>query len=148
MTMTDPGRSALTLPAGDILRKYVWGGTLAAAIAYYVYVVVNHHPGESFNLLGQFGPSFLISIVAIILLWDLLKIGVANVGRLADSMQTLSAAVTQIADKDDRQFEEMRRIGQFNAQNSERMLSMMMEQGAQLKVISETLTRMGQEAKP
>jgi hypothetical protein len=149
MTMTDPARSAAPVSLGDsLVRKFVLGSTLAASVALYAYEVVKNNPQESFQTLRQFGPSFLVTIVALVLLWDLLKIGVTNVGRLADSMQTLSTAVTEIAEKDDRQLEEMRRIGQFNAQNSERMLGMMLEQAAQLKSISETLTKLGQEPKP
>jgi len=122
-----------------LFRKLLLGGTLTASLAFYLYELVQKNPDQSFALLRQFGPSFLVTIVALVLLWDLVKVGVTNVGRLADSMQVLSTAVAQIAEKDDRQFEEMRRLCQFAAQQGERNFEILREQAETLKRIESSI---------
>ena len=126
-----------------MLKKLVIGGGLAGAIALYLYQIVQHNPKEAFGMLGQFGPSFIISLVVIVLFWNVLKMAVAQMEKLADGVQDLSIAVTKIAEKDDRRQEEMQRMAAFSAQQSERILVLLNDQGAQLKQISERLDRTG-----
>jgi hypothetical protein len=72
-------------------------------------------------------------VLAMILFWDLLKPCVQYVGKLADSVQDLSVAVEKIADKDDRQAEEMQRLSQFAAQQGERSFEILRAQASQIE---------------
>lgn len=142
MTFTNPGAAAAS---GDFsmtaVKKLLVSGSVVAAIVFYGYELLEKNPQRGFDLLLQFGPSFLISVFVLIIVWDLLGRGVGYVGKLADSMDRLSSAVDRIAEKDDRQFEEMRRLSQFAAQTAERSFQILSTQSDVLERIERTLAQ-------
>src|SRR5437016_4830987 len=95
MTFNSPNLSAangIQLGQG-LLKKLVVGGGLTAAIALYLYEIVSHNPQQSFALLGQFGPSFLLGMVSLIIVWDVLKVALAHLGELSRSVATSAVSM-------------------------------------------------------
>lgn len=143
--MNSPARLPISELPTEMFRRILFGGGAATGVAIlYGFVrLMEQDPKDGFALLRQWGPWFLIALVAMYFTWDLGKRVLTSMATLADGMQTLSASVKVIADKDDRQYDEMRRMSQYSAQQSERFMSLLLEQGEQLKSISGKLDRMG-----
>jgi hypothetical protein len=124
---------------GRLGKYFVLGGGAASGIVG-IYMILNlfrENPRLFFDLLQQWGPRFALLSMAMYFAWDLLRPLVGYVGSLADGMQSLSKAVATIAEKDDRQMEEMRRMAQFAGQQSERLFELLVQQAEQTKTVLE-----------
>jgi len=136
MTLTNP-------TAGDmkksVMQRFLLGGGFAAVVALYFYQFASHNAQQTLALMAQFGPSFLLEMTMVLGILYVLNKGMDNIGRLADSMngvgagvQGVNAGIEKIAEKDDTQIEEMRRLTQFAAQQAERSFETLRDHGAKL----------------
>ena len=124
-----------------LLKSILFGGSsgLGFAVIFYSYRLLEQKPSEGFGLLHHWGPWFVVALVALYFFWDVTKVAVGYVGKMADGMQSLSVSIAKIAERDDRQYEEMQRIGQYNARQNERELELLIRQGEQLGEIADQL---------
>ena len=137
MTIMKP-ESALEMGQGLVRRLVAYGG-LSAAIALYVYELFERNPAQGFELVRSFGPWFVIVVICQVIAWNALKLLIAYIGKLAQGVQDMAAAVQRISEKDDREAEELKRQTAFNGQQSERILVLLTDQAKQLQVIESKL---------
>jgi hypothetical protein len=121
MTFNAPNATASGTAVGqNLVKKLLMGGGLAAALVLYGYQFASHNAQQTLALVAQFGPSFMLEMTMVLIIGYVLNKGMDNIGRLADSMQGVNAGIERIAEKDDRNIDEMRRLTQFAAQQAER----------------------------
>lgn len=125
----------------DLLTNLVVMGCSGAGMASIVYALiglVRDEPERGFRLLQVWGPWFFLAMFASWILYKLLEPlvsgAVASFGRIsaavekqAESAGVLAAAVQGLAEKDDRQVQEMQTLTSLTAQRSERTYEMMRE---------------------
>ena len=123
---TRPAETAVSLPTGSIGRNY--GGAIGVmGLGFAILEFLRDDPHETFKLLGEFGPKYLLFAFLAFVAWDLLKRllklfsrGVDHIGSLAQNTGAVAAAVQEFAGRSDRGAEEMRRLCSFSASQSER----------------------------
>jgi hypothetical protein len=138
MAVSDEKTAAsASAPLTNPLRQLLVGSGLGlvAIVAYYFYQLLILKPDYSFGLLRAWGPWWVLAVLACYFAWELLKMAVAEIGKMADGVRTLAVAVSEIAARDDRQFEEMQRLTQYGARQSERLVELLTKQGVQLAEI-------------
>lgn len=111
-----------------IAKHWIVGGGLAAGAGFYVYEWMERNPALGVELLRGFGSSFVLGLVALLVASAFLNKLVDHVGGLATGVKDMAASVAAIAAKDDRQYQEMRLLIQFSAQQSERNFEILREQ--------------------
>jgi hypothetical protein len=138
MAVSDEKTAASTSsPLANPLRQLLVGSGLGlvAIVAYYFYQVLILKPDYSFGLLRAWGPWWVLAVVACYFAWEIIKMALFEMGKMADGVRTLAVAVSDIAAKDNRQFEEMQRLTQYGARQSERLIELLTKQGVQLAEI-------------
>jgi hypothetical protein len=83
------------------------GGIGMAGVAWGFLSPAPSQPAQVFELLSHWGFVWLLSLAAMVLAWDLLKVGLGYLGKLADSVQESAVAMNRIADRDDRERDRM-----------------------------------------
>lgn len=105
------------------LRHMVAPGVLGVvfAIALQFFRLMNAQPKEALELLARWGPNFLLGILIVAVVGGLLsqvveisRDGVAAQNRMAEAM-------TRIAEKDDRQLQEIQTLAAYTAQEGRRV---------------------------
>jgi hypothetical protein len=79
------------------------GGAGILGVAGAIIGLAEKQPEQMFGLLMHWGVIWLLVLVAMLLLWDLAKLGLAYLGSLAESVKETAVAMNRIADKDDRE---------------------------------------------
>lgn len=97
------------------------GSASGIGLAVAAFDLAHENPAEVFGMLRQQGLYWLLGLVAMYFGWDLLKSGVAHLGKLSDSVQESAVAMSRIADKDDRERDRMITETAFIGQRLERM---------------------------
>lgn len=83
------------------------GGVGLLGVAWGFLSLAQSQPAQVFELLSRWGFVWLLILVAMALAWDLLKVGLGYLGKLADSVQETAVAMNRIADRDDRERDRM-----------------------------------------
>lgn len=97
------------------------GGAGLIGLALGVLSLAQKQPAQVFELLSRWGFVWLLVLAAMFLLWDLLKVALGYLGKLADSVSETAVAMNRIADKDDRERDRMITETAFVGQRLERM---------------------------
>lgn len=83
------------------------GGVGLLGVSWGFLSLAQAQPAQVFELLSRWGFVWLLSLAAMVLGWDLLKVGLGYLGKLADSVQDSAVAMNRIADRDDRERDRM-----------------------------------------
>jgi hypothetical protein len=127
-----------SLPSNPLLRYLFPAGIgVGAIVAYYLYQVFTAEPAQSFGLLRAWGPWWLLSVMACYFAGTLLNRGLVQMEKMSDGMQKMALAVSEIAAKDDRQFEEMRLLTQYSARQNDRLVELMEKNSQQLETMAQ-----------
>ena len=157
MPLTEPttpsaNRLNVIFRGGNWLRGFFvlsFGATTAVVLMMATFKVLQQEPTEAFGLLKSWGPSFLIGILALYLLSSLIERAVdkgmqivreyfattamsqdksiAAQEKTAVALQALATGVQQIANKDDRAFQEMQTLTAYTGAQSEKIYRRMGE---------------------
>jgi hypothetical protein len=147
-----PGKLNVVFKGGSWMRGFFvlsFGATTAIALLMAAFKMLEAQPDQAFGLLRSWGPSFLIGAMALWLFSSLLERAVdkglqilreyfsataAAQEKSADAtkesavaLQALATGVQRIADKDDRQMQEMQTLTAFTGAQTEKMYSRMGE---------------------
>lgn len=97
------------------------GGASVIGLVVGLFNLAERQPTQMFELLSRWGFVWLLALAAMFLCWDLAKIGLGYLGKLADSVQDSSVAMNRIADRDDRERDRMITETAFIGQRLERL---------------------------
>lgn len=125
----------------EMIKRVALGGgwSVGAAIVFGVFELVRSEPHEAFPLLKSWGPWAIVSIIALYVLYDLVRMAL-NIGtRMVQAVEKLAVAQQKSADKDDRQVQEMQTLTAYTAQQSERTYQKMSELADGLTALNKKL---------
>ena len=97
------------------------GGAGAIGLAVGILDLAEKQPGQAFELLQKWGFAWLLALAGMLLVWDLIKVGLRYLEKLADSVQQSAVAMNRIADKDDRERDRMTTEISYVGQRMERL---------------------------
>lgn len=109
-------------------------GTLIAVVD-----LAQRQPQQVFELLAHWGFWWIIAIIALLILWDLAKLVLGSLAKLADSVQDTAVAMNRIADRDDRDRDRMITETSFIGQRMERLTAEMRESRQEQKAQSDRI---------
>jgi hypothetical protein len=125
------------LPSGGPFRQY--GGVISICSVLFALLEIGQKSPEQFiRLLAEYGPKYLLWAGISFMGYDLLKRLIRafsksadkiadKIGSMADGMNKMASATDCLANKNDRQAEEMRRLCSFSASQSERAVDIAAE---------------------
>jgi hypothetical protein len=129
--VTGLGLSGVARPTGEIRLGFRTGMIRSAAVTVggaglvgLVIAVINlasKQPGQMFELLSRWGFVWLLVLIGMAFLWDLAKLALNYLGKLADSVQETAVAMNRIADRDDRERDRMTTEISYVGQRMERL---------------------------
>lgn len=123
---TETDRSAARTQAAQ--RAAVGGGlTVGIAVVLAALDVVKQNPKDAFPLLMAWGPKAIGTILLIYVVYDVVKIALNLASRGVRSIEKLAVAQQRLADKDDRQVQEMQTLTSYTAQQSEKSYGLISE---------------------
>lgn len=143
-----PNKGTFPSTFGNMLAlggSFVGGGSIVIAAI----ELVRTEPDKAFKLLQNWGPWFILALFVAWVVYALasraLDLAGTVGGRIADAMESQAVSIRQLADKDDRQAQEMQVLTSLTAQRSEKTYSMMQSYHEDnqeiLKLQQETLAR-------
>jgi len=97
------------------------GGASVAAIVMGGYKILETQPSEAFALLRSWGPNPLIEISVVVVFGTLLQQFVEIAKQGVEAQRDMAEAMTKIAEKDDRQLQEIQTLSAYTATQAERM---------------------------
>jgi hypothetical protein len=124
-------------PVDQLIRRVVVGGGLGIGIVLYLYQLFSHSPDQWAGLLKGWGPWFIPVMLGLYFCWDLMRLGVGHVGKLAAGVTEMGTALRSIAEKDDRQWEELRLLTQYSSRQNDHAVDLMQETGKKLDLLTE-----------
>jgi hypothetical protein len=106
----------------EIAKRLALGGgwSIGAAVAYGVFELLHQDPKDAFPLLRSWGPWAFLSIIAVYVVYDLVKMLLNIFQRGVIAMEHTAVALQRVADKDDRQTQELQTLTSYTSQASER----------------------------
>jgi hypothetical protein len=106
----------------EVAKRVALGGgwSIGAAVVFGAYDLLRTNPRDAFPLLMSWGPKAIGTIIVIYVSYDLAKIVLNLVSRLVHSVEKLAVAQQKLADKDDRQVQEMQTLTAYTSQQSEK----------------------------
>ncbi len=107
----------------DWLRQLLFPGVLGSSMGLTMefFGLLRLDPKEAFELLRVWGPNFLIGLVIVVIVGGLLS-QMIDISRDGVSVQRqMAEAISQIAQRDDRQLQEIQTLSAYTAQQSERL---------------------------
>jgi hypothetical protein len=152
-------KSTLRTSVGNMLvlgSSFVGGGSIVLAVV----ELVRSEPERAFRLLQTWGPWAILALLASWFIYQLtgqaLELAGRVGGRIADAMESQAisikaqaVATQQLADKDDRQVQEMQALTALTAQRSEKTFTMLQSYHEDNQLIAkmqqETLARIEQK---
>lgn len=109
------------------------GGVSAVGLTVAALNLIERQPAQMFELLSKWGFVWLLGLVGMLMAWDLAKMGLSYLGKLADSVQDSAVAMNRIADRDDRERDRMVTETAFIGQRLERLTEEMRGERAEHK---------------
>jgi methyl-accepting chemotaxis protein len=133
--------AAKTTLRAEIFKRIALGGgwSVGAAVVFGAFQLLRSNPTDAFPLLKAWGPWAIVTIVALYVFYDLVRILMGIGNQLVQSVEKLAVAQQQLADKDDRQTQEMQTLTSYTAQQTERLAAKIAGVRDQLKEISDKL---------
>lgn len=115
--------TGLSLSGAELAKKVLLGGSVSAGavVAYELLEIAKKNPAVLLSIVN-WGPLFAIVLALIFLVDRRLGMGIEALQNNARAQQSMSDAVQKIAEKDDREGEELKRLTSFNAMQSEKVL--------------------------
>jgi hypothetical protein len=113
----------------ELVKRIALGGgwSVGAAIVFGAFELIRSEPHEAFPLLKSWGPWAIVSIVALYVLYDVVRMAL-NIGmRMVQAVEKLAVAQQKSADKDDRQVQEIQTLTALTAQRSEKTYAMLQQ---------------------
>jgi hypothetical protein len=142
--------TGLNVSGGELVKKIVFGGgvTAGAMATYELFEIAKRDPKILESVVG-WGPLFIIAVVVIVVVdrnfGQMIALGRDNV----QAQQRMSDAMEKIAEKDDRQAEELRRLTSYNGLQTEKIMKRLDRQDYWLVQIAEvTKIRLRVEVEP
>jgi hypothetical protein len=139
-----------TFNPGELAKKVLLGGgvTAGAMATYELFEIAKRDPKILESVVG-WGPLFIIAVVVIVVVdrnfGQMIALGRDNV----QAQQRMSDAMEKIAEKDDRQAEELRRLTSYNGLQTEKIMKRLDRQDYWLVQIAEvTKIRLRVEVEP
>jgi hypothetical protein len=117
------------------------GAGIGAAIAYELIGVLKSEPKLFIETLAHWGPMFILALVGMVLMDRRAAENLKISEKSAVAQQAMADAVHQIAEKDDRQAEEVRRLASYNAVQTQKVLDRLDAQDEILGQISDGLKK-------
>ncbi|GEM_PF-3274964 len=116
----------LGFTVGEFVKKVLLGsGVTAGAIAtYQLFEIAKKDPRALETVLG-WGPIFVIAVALIFMVDRRLGMGIEALQNNAVAQERMSDAMQRIAEKDDREAEELKRLVSYNALQSDKVLARM-----------------------
>jgi hypothetical protein len=127
------------------LRRLLFPGTVGLSVGIVIefFRLCGSDPRGAIELLKAWGPSFLLGMLMISVIGGLLG-KMLDISRDGVAAQTrMAEAIGRIAEKDDRQFDEMRRTSQYAAQMSERVVELISGQSAAIHELTDQMKEHG-----
>ena len=111
----------------EMLKKIALGGgwSVGASIVFGVFELLKDKPDQAFPLLRAWGPWAIVTIVALYFGYDVIKALLALGTRAAIAIENLASAQQQLAEKDDRQLQELQTLTSYTSQSTERLSVLM-----------------------
>jgi hypothetical protein len=117
----------------------VFGGVGVAAVLLVVGRVLESDPKQAFALLQAWGPNFFIAMVVVMILGAQLERMVEIQREGARAQHQMAEAMSAIAQKDDRQLQEIQTLSSYTAQQMDRIHRRQMRTEATLDSIARKL---------
>ena len=113
----------------ELVKRIAMGGgwSVGAAIVFGAFELIRSEPHEAFPLLKSWGPWAIVSIIALYVLYDLVRMMLSIGTRLVQAVEKLAVAQQKSADKDDRQVQEIQTLTALTAQRSEKTYAMLQQ---------------------
>lgn len=150
--MTTLGLDVTASPGGEIRLGFRsgWirslaitvGGVSVIGLALGALTLAQKQPAQVFELLSRWGFVWLLTLAAMFLSWDLLKVALGYLGNLADSVQETAVAMGRIADRDDRDRDRMITETAFVGQRLERLTDEMRAERAEQKAHNDRMEKL------
>jgi hypothetical protein len=101
----------------EIAKRLALGGgwSIGAAVAYGVFELLHQDPKDAFPLLRSWGPWAFLSIIAVYVVYDLVKMLLNIFQRGVIAMEHTAVALQRVADKDDRQTQELQTLTSYTS---------------------------------
>jgi hypothetical protein len=111
----------------ELLKKIALGGgwSVGASVVWGVFELLKDKPDQAFPLLRAWGPWAIVTIVALYFGYDILKVLLAIGTRGVVAIESLAAAQEKLAEKDDRQLQELQTLTSYTSQSTERLSILM-----------------------
>jgi hypothetical protein len=124
----------------EVAKKIALGSgvSVGGAIVFGAFELLHNDSRDAFPLLKSWGPWAIFSIVAVYFAYDILKIVLNMALRAVIAMEQSALAQQRLADKDDRQLQELETLTSFAAQESERNSARIKELMAAQTVLATT----------
>jgi hypothetical protein len=133
---------------GGWLRHLLFPGVMGVVVAIVMelFQLLNAQPKEAIDLLSHWGPNFVLGLLIVAIIGGLLS-QVVDISRDGVAAQRqMAEAMGKIAEKDDRQLQEIQTLTTFAAQQAERTHSHLRDQRNQLDRIEQLLNSRAQGA--
>lgn len=108
----------------ELLKKIATGGgfSVGASVVWGVFELLKDKPDQAFPLLRSWGPWAIVTSLALYFGYDVLK-ALLNIGlRMTVAVEKLALAQQQLAEKDDRQLQELQTLTSYTSQSTERVV--------------------------
>lgn len=123
------------------------GGAGLVGLGLAAFSLAREQPAQVFDLLSKWGFVWILGLVAMLLAWDLAKLALGYLSKLADSVQETAVAMNRIADKDDRERDRMVTETAFVGQRLQRMAEQHEEWKVELRAHNQRVEEMLAELK-
>ena len=126
-----------------IARNLAKGGgvSIGAAVLWMAFSILKADPKDAFPLLEVWGPKAVGTIVVIYVVYDVVKIVLNLVSRMVRSVEKMAVAQQKLADKDDRQVQEMQTLTAYTAQQSEKMYGKMVNLAEKIEALTQAIQK-------
>ncbi len=109
--------------AVELVKRLALGGgfSVGASVVYGAFRLLRDNPKDAFPLLRSWGPWAIVTLFAIYVIYDITKALLKVAQRGVIAMEQTSVALGHIADKDDRQLQELQTLTSYTSQGIERL---------------------------
>ncbi len=122
----------------EIAKRLALGGgfTFGGAIVYGAFQLLHDNSKDAFPLLRSWGPWAFVTLVALYVVYDITKIVLNLALRAIIAWEQSAKAQQQLAEKDDRQIQELQTLTSYCSQEAER-------KSAEVRELADTVEKVG-----